>query len=668
MVPAPEIDPASGVRLIGPPTDYADGSEAAVLSVLEAAGDRSAASDELARAVTGWESRYHLSRLRANLLRPLRLGPGMRVLDAGAGTGALARYVAETGAEVVALEGSLARARAAAARCDGLDNVEVVCGPIESFADGDPGGDGFDVVLCVGVLEYAGTGAGELLGRLRRLTRPAGVLAVAIENQLGLKYLLGYGEDHLGQPWLGVEGYPGVAPGGPRTWSRRSLAARLDHAGFAAQRWLFPFPDYKLPVAVLAETAYTGPEFVDQLVRWPCTAQASAQLRVSDDRLAHRVFLDAGLGPEVANSFLVVAGAAGEDVDGVVDPGCEAWFFGNDRMRLWLNLKRFGADVAGEAVDGTGRLPESGWLRQVRERRQPRVEGPSMEQLALDALGGGAGAVGAVLRRWREHLRGLEFEAKDDGGAASPAHPFRAAGSRRLLPDDHLDVNLSNFLAAPDGSLVFVDGEWVVPGGVDADLAVARSLWWFAADLVAHGVAHPWPRSSTVDELAETLGLLCESPADAGVVERWREAEAQLHAKVTNLAVEECRRELEHLGRARQDGPGVVRHLPFTVLRRQLAASYEHLAGTCQQLETALQQVDALQRSVEAEVEMKLAFARQLEAAQAQIGDLSARLEAERSAAASVQDALDEQVRWRQAFDRRPLVRAYRYLRSIARR
>ncbi len=326
------VDARSGVRLIGGEVDYADGSEDPVLEILEEADDRSTASDELARHISDWPTRYHLSRQRANLLRPLNLGPGARVLDVGAGTGAIARHVAETGADVVALEGTLPRARAAAARCDGLANVEVVCGPVDAFDDAD----GFDVVLCIGVLEYAGE---SLLSKLRSLTRPDGVVVVAIENQLGLKYLLGYGEDHLGEPWAGVEGYrtpsPSPSPSqgtSPRTWSRRRLGGLLAQAGFPSQRWLFPFPDYKLPAVVVDEAAYAevdAPDFVDQIVRWPCSPLASEPARVCDDRLAHRVFLEAGLGPDVANSFLVVAGHDAGAITRRLDPDVAAWFFGS---------------------------------------------------------------------------------------------------------------------------------------------------------------------------------------------------------------------------------------------------------------------------------------------------------------------------------------------------
>ena len=235
-------DPETGIRLLDGHLSYRDGSEDRVLEILRRASDRSSDSDELAAAVTDWPSRYHLSRQRANLLRPLRLGPGMRVLEVGAGTGAISRYLGETGAEVVALEGNLERARAAAVRCSDLANVEVVCGPLASFEDPD----GFDLVCVVGVLEYAASGAGgssdhqAFLNRAAWLIRSGGGLLLAIENQIGVKYLLGYHEDHLGLPWVGIDGYRGDH--GIRTFTRTALRAMLAAAGLSNQTWFFPFP------------------------------------------------------------------------------------------------------------------------------------------------------------------------------------------------------------------------------------------------------------------------------------------------------------------------------------------------------------------------------------------------------------------------------------------
>lgn len=637
------VDARSGVRLIGGEVDYADGSEGPILEVLEEAHDRSTASDELARHVADWPTRYHLSRQRANLLRPLALGPGTRVLDVGAGTGVLTRYAAETGADVVALEGALPRARAAAARCDGLPNVEVVCGPVDAFDDPT----GFDVVLCVGVLEYAGE---PLLARLRSLTRPGGVLVVAIENQLGLKYLLGYGEDHLGEPWAGVEGY---RTGTPRTWSRRRLGGLLAQAGFPAQRWTFPFPDYKLPSVVVDESAYAevdGPDFVDQIVRWPCSPLASEPARVCDDRLAHRSFLEAGLGPDVANSFLVVAARDAAAIVPRLAPDVAAWFFGSDRLRVWLGSKTFAAgEVTAAPVSPTDRLPQRGWLSQHRDHRQPRILGLSAEQQALAALDHGPAAVAEVLQAWRNHLRAGETDPPDP----PPAHPFAGPATRRLLPDDHLDVDLANFVAG-----TYVDREWRADGGVDADLVALRALWSFAFNVVARGVRHPWPLSTTVDELAQTFARMCGTPAGDEAIARWRHAEAELQAKVRGVDAATTLAELERVGAVSQVSPGSSRNLPFTSLRHALARTYDHLGDVCRQLEQSLQAQVALGHALEGEHDRFEQLGREGAA-------LRIALAHEQAATADLRHRLQLAEGRLAAIEAKPLVRLYRRLRRF---
>jgi len=117
----------------------------------------------LAAHIDDWPTRYHFARARTNLLHPIRLGPGVRVLDVGAGSGVNSRWAAERGASVVAIEGDALRAEATALRCAGLD-VEVCHGSVSDLVD-----DGFDVVLCIGVLEYAGDNPDAFLRHLADL-------------------------------------------------------------------------------------------------------------------------------------------------------------------------------------------------------------------------------------------------------------------------------------------------------------------------------------------------------------------------------------------------------------------------------------------------------------------------------------------------------------------
>lgn len=545
-------DPRSGVLLLGDSLPYLDHAEEELLAAMREAGDRSSSSDELARKIVDWPTRYHLSRLRTNLLRPLRLEPGMRVLDAGAGTGVLSRYLGELGMEVLALEGNIERARVAQARCEALSNVTVACGPLQALDDRD----GFDVVLLCGVLEYAasivggGDGAPELLAAAGRLLRPTGALVIAIENQLGLKYLLGYPEDHLGRAFVGLEGYPG--PAGVRTWARASLRAMLEQGGFAEQRWLYPFPDYKLPTVLLDDRLYERDDVVrvvDQVVREPARDYAHAPVMRANARRVHRSFLEAGLGREVANSFLVVASADPTTPDSLVGVDALVWRYGDDRRRLWLRSTTVVDDgeqivARQERLHPDEGLPEAAFLHQLITPERPYRRGPTLEQLFLWAAEtGDQEGMRATLQRWRSHLASFE---QDRTGTVAP-HPFLPADATRMLPPTFVDVALDNFVDE-DGELHFIDDEWEVPEGVDASLVVTRALWWLARNLVVSGTEHPWSPTITVDHLAVALGTWCGEIIDRDALERFRSAEAELQGVVNGSDPDAILDELGQLG------------------------------------------------------------------------------------------------------------------------
>ncbi len=581
-------DPESGVRVLGESLPYADGAEDELLEIMLAADDRTTGSDELVRHIRDWPTLYHLSRRRANLLRPLQLGPGARVLDIGAGAGVASRSLGDAGCSVVALEGSLARARVAAARCAGLSNVEVICGTPDQLDDDE----GFDVVLLIGVLEYSGSsigGAGgpeALLAAARGHLKPGGALVVAIENQLGLKYLLGYAEDHLGAPFVGVEGYR--SPGGIRTWTRRELGAMLGDAGLGAQRWLYPFPDYKLPVTTLAHAAYEvdgAVEFIDQWVRSPVRDLSNPPALLCDDRAAHRTMLEAGLGPDVANSFLVVAGADDADVESLVPSDVLAWRFGEDRMRMWARESTVRVGTDGWSVERSRRWPEEGltergWLTQrYTDDAVPYVRGRTLEQDLLDALAvHDVDGAAACLRAWRAVFDDVEQKALDR--APHDAHPFLPASAVVLVPSTHLDAALDN-LVVRDGELpLLIDDEWEVAEGVERDLAEVRALWTLAHRLVTKGHEHPWSAVVTVDELCVQLGALCDRPIDDDLLERFRTAEAELQAKVSGDPIERTIEGLVEAGRMSRGTTGVARALPWTAVRRDAAQLRVELAAT----------------------------------------------------------------------------------------
>ncbi len=561
----------SPVRRIGDELPYVDGAEDRLLDILRRATDLSSGSDELDAAIRDWPTRYHLSHLRSHLFRPLCLRPGLRVLDVGAGTGAMARYLGEVGCTVVALEGNPQRAEVAAERCRDLPSVDVVCGTIDDL---DPE-DRFDVITVIGVLEYTpatiggGGGPAQLLAGVRSRLRPDGVLVLAIENQLGLKYLLGGAEDHRGVPWVGIEDYPG--PPGPRTWSRAELARLLAAAGFVGQTWLTPYPDYKLPSVILHDRIFDEPdaeELVDQLVLQPVAFHDHQPARLGDAGAAHRALIRAGLARHVASSVLVVA-APGRAHEDLVADDVLAWIPGGHRRSEWRRERVLTADrrLVLSAPAGEHR---AGWLGHHPGDDRPFVSGRTLGQEVDAALRAhDVDRLAEVLARWHAELRARAEVAP----AASVPSPFGAVAGHAALPHDHLDVTPGNFVDV-DGALVLIDDEWHVEGGIDLELATTRALWVLAHRIVTSGIAHPWDPATTVGEVFDELGDLVGLPVTPERFERLARAEVELQHLVSGGSPDDLRADWLYRGRRGLDNRP---DLQLAFERAQLEASVQDL-------------------------------------------------------------------------------------------
>jgi len=567
--------PTATIRLLGANRSYADGAEEDVLSALDRVTDCSDGSDELYSQAVDWPTTYHFSPRRSNIMRPFEIGKGHRVLEIGAGTGAITRYLGERGAEVTALEGESIRAEAIAARCSDLANVEVVSGSLFDFDDPS----GFDFIVIIGVLEYAGPATADhrhqldFLRHASGLLRPDGAFVLAIENQIGLKYLLGYSEDHLEQPWVGVEGYPGNPA--VCTVPRATLAFLLNEIGLTAQRWFYPYPDYKLPRAILSEKAFdlpTSTELIDQLVGRPILDLANPPTRFCDDRACHRVFLDADLGQEVANSFLVAAARQDAAVDGMTDPTAIAWHFSSDRLKHWRRTQTLRRTTDDLRFTASPTYPEAStdkvsWLVHDPAKDEAFVVGRTLEQKALESSRNlDPDGLADVIQRWSAVLAEKETTPSDSRAENTPFSPREG---RTGVPSEYLDASMSNFV--DNGStIVFIDREWSIGSQVDATLTRVRTLWYLALDLVVSGVAHPFGAHTSVDDLTIRLAELAGLDFDHALIEEFAADEARVQELVTGNPAHRIEADLRELGSTTRTGKEASSELPVAQIRRDL--------------------------------------------------------------------------------------------------
>jgi SAM-dependent methyltransferase len=243
----------------GPPEDYQDGIESLVSAFNQTPepeirawlAGQSLDEDEIFRL------HYNTSPDRANAYRLLPLLRTHKVLEVGAGCGPVSEFLWSR-SRTLSVEASGSRCDAAGHRLVRLPSFGrslLLCADFHSLAF-DPE---FDWVIFNGVLEYGsyylggGTDAfSKLLTKARAALRPGGRCVIAIENRLGLKYLAGAEEDHLGVSAAGLEGYADASrssakPAQIKTFTKYELTGLLRDAGFSSLEWLFPFPDYKFP-------------------------------------------------------------------------------------------------------------------------------------------------------------------------------------------------------------------------------------------------------------------------------------------------------------------------------------------------------------------------------------------------------------------------------------
>lgn len=259
--------------------------------------------DEVILDRNSWAVLYHLSAQRENILSWYPFEPSDKVLEVGAGCGAVTGALLDKKCDVTAVELSKRRSMINAERHSDCDNLEIMVGnfnEVEKHLE-----EKFDYVTLIGVFEYAELYMGcespyiRFLEKINGHLKDGGKILIAIENRTGMKYFAGCKEDHVGKYFEGIEGYGRTD--GVKTFSRNELEELFLQAGFEKFRFFYPYPDYKLPSTIYSD------EFL------PKRGELHNNIRnfdgdrwvLFDETRAFDSIVSAGLFPVFSNSYFI---------------------------------------------------------------------------------------------------------------------------------------------------------------------------------------------------------------------------------------------------------------------------------------------------------------------------------------------------------------------------
>lgn len=446
---------------------YSDGDSAEheLFRVVASASNVSLYSEQLIQYCTSWVNTYHFSPDRHHLLKPLEgLIKDKNVLELGCGCGAISRYLGEVASSLVAVEGSINRGKVAAERCRDLPNVNVIIDLIQDLEFEAQ----FDVVTLIGVLEYSqiyvdsDDPIGHVIQKAKQYLKPNGILIVAIENQLGLKYFAGAPEDHGVGIMAGINDI--YSDEDPITFGKKELENKFIGEGFEKVDTYLAFPDYKLPSLIVHPNYTLSPDKFNLSDIVAGTAIHDGQPITNPTfslESTLRLIERNGLLSDLANSHLFVCHKEQPIFD--YKPQVIASYFSpkrnkNTRQHIEFidnngttRVKRTQFDETGSPIVSEEPLVEGNVYRFSLHKIIQKQRWDAEELIPWFEL-------------WLNALRKFQYESGIDDNQSDK------------LPGKYLDALPRNMIVDANNDVEFIDLEWDYPTCVPFDLVAFRGV------------------------------------------------------------------------------------------------------------------------------------------------------------------------------------------------
>jgi 2-polyprenyl-3-methyl-5-hydroxy-6-metoxy-1,4-benzoquinol methylase len=479
---------------------YSDGveSEQYLRKVLSESSDLSSNSYELETHIKDWNSEYHLSRKRAQLLKGFTYEKSRKVLEVGCGCGAITRFLGETFDSVTAIEGSLARAGIARMRTKDLDNVSIVCAPFQEISFKEK----FDIIFCIGVFEYSNMFVNaddpydHILKYFNEILNPGGEVVIAIENQFGLKYFSSSTEDHSAVMFDGIEGYTRFANKNAKTFGYNELTARLKRH-FNSVDYYFPFPDYKMPSCLVSEEFLNKASLSELVGGFQQTNYLEQPKALFDEKLALNELDKNKMLPFFSNSFLVFAGK-NEQLSSTLPELGRIYSYG--RLEKYQTLTIFKDDgdniVADKKLVNGENIVRNEYIA-LHECKSHWIEGRSLHSQLIRHVKEKDTTIQDFFKpvtAWIEKLRSLSFEQ----------------GGKLFLDGKYVDCIWKNSFVLND-KCEFIDLEWEWNKPINMNRLLIKSILEFLNGITLMIDVNPLlkgrSKKALIVKIGKTLGF-----------------------------------------------------------------------------------------------------------------------------------------------------------------
>lgn len=263
---------------------------------------KSGAWEEALYGGNKWSVLYHFSDIRGNIIEWYPFDKDASILEIGSGCGAISGFLCRKVKRVVGIELSKRRSLINAYRNKDCENLEIIVGNFKNIELTEK----FDYITLIGVFEYAANYIGgnnpyeDMLKKIKKLLKPNGKIFIAIENKMGLKYLNGAKEDHVGKRFIGMEDYKYIH--NVRTFSKPELCTIFKNCGIDVYRFYYPSPDYKLPDTIYSDSFLPG---IGDIRLWGTNYDTSRIALYNDAIMADQICRDK-MFDYFSNSFLVI--------------------------------------------------------------------------------------------------------------------------------------------------------------------------------------------------------------------------------------------------------------------------------------------------------------------------------------------------------------------------